>query len=82
MPREQTNVQPQTMSKASATKSTKEPSREQQVDAMVERLQGRLLGDLQETVQWFHQQMPRYYFQVLPIFVLLAARVATCSAAH
>ncbi len=39
-------------------------SRENDVDAMTERLQGRLLGDLQETVRWFHQQMPRYYFQV------------------
>ena len=39
-------------------------SRENHVDAMIEHLQDRLLGDLEETVQWFHQQMPRYYFQV------------------
>jgi glutamate dehydrogenase len=39
-------------------------NRENQVAAMIERLQGRLLGDLGETVAWFHLQMPRYYFQV------------------
>src|SRR5687767_1333931 len=41
-----------------------EQSRTQVVGSMVERLQRRLVGDLQETVQWFHRQMPTYYFQV------------------
>lgn len=34
------------------------------IEAMISHLQGRLLGDLQETVSWFLHQMPRYYFQV------------------
>ncbi len=37
---------------------------QQPIEATVQRLQRRLLGDLQETVWWFHQQMPAYYFQV------------------
>jgi glutamate dehydrogenase len=37
-------------------------SREQHVDDVVKRLEGRLLGDLRETVAWFTSHMPQYYF--------------------
>jgi glutamate dehydrogenase len=37
-------------------------NREQHVDEMVRRLEGRLLGDLRETVAWFVSQMPKFYF--------------------
>ena len=59
MPREQ----PKKKSGDKPRDQSRDTPREQHVDSMVERLQARLLGDLQETVQWFHQQMPRYYFQ-------------------
>ena len=38
-------------------------NREQLEAGMVDRIKDRILGDLGETVHWFYQQMPRYYFQ-------------------
>ncbi len=38
-------------------------NREHHVEALMERLHARLITDLQETVEWFTSQMPRFYFQ-------------------